>query len=335
QRIIRIINNRAVPAVQVLPPLMPGYDKEYKGYVFDVAQAKKLLAEAGYPSGFSTVLYANNTDPNPRIAQAIQQDLAAIGIKAELKTLAQSTVIEAGGTKGQAPLLWSGGMAWIADYPDPNDFYWPILSCASLSPGTWNWAWYCNQRVEKMVEEADALVQASQAAAREAKYRDIYRAVMQDAPWIPIFLEKRYTMHTVRIGGWQLVAMYGQHPGVRAASRRFPRAIPAPQQLRGRGGRVRPRHPAASAAVPWNDRRRSRGNGTPLGRATPRGRRQHGYPRSHPRVYAAAAGEGARRAVLGRRHACRAGRRRSVRHSGGIADGGYPEIYGAETRQFA
>jgi len=135
QRIIRIINNRAVPAVQVLPPLMPGYDKEYKGYVFDVAQAKKLLAEAGYPNGFSTILYANNTDPNPRIAQAIQQDLAAIGVKAELKTLAQSTVIEAGGTKGQAPLLWSGGMAWIADYPDPNDFYWPILSCASLSLG--------------------------------------------------------------------------------------------------------------------------------------------------------------------------------------------------------
>src|SRR2546430_1048901 len=160
---------------------------------------------AGYPNGFSTVLYANNTDPNPRIAQAIQQDLAAIGVKAELKTLAQSTVIEAGGTKGQAPLLWSGGMAWIADYPDPNDFYWPILSCASLSPGTWNWAWYCNQRVEKMVEEADALVQASQAAAREAKYRDIYRAVMQDAPWIPIFHEKRYTMHTVRIGGSPLL----------------------------------------------------------------------------------------------------------------------------------
>src|SRR5947208_1730299 len=99
----------------------------------------------------------------------------------------------------------AGGMAWIADYPDPNDCYWPILSCASLSPGTWNWAWYCNQRVEKMVEEADALVQASQAAAREAKYREIYRAVMQDAPWIPIFHEKRYTMHTVRIGGSPLL----------------------------------------------------------------------------------------------------------------------------------
>ncbi len=202
-RIVRIINNRAVPASQVLPPLMPGYNKEYKGYALDRAQAKKLLAEAGFPTGFSTVLYANNTDPNPRIAQAIQQDLAAIGIKVELKTLAQSTVIEAGGTKGQAPLIWSGGMAWIADYPDPNNFYWPILSCASLAPGTWNWAWYCNQSVEKQVEAADALVQANQAATRETRFRELYRTVMNDAPWIPVFHEKRYTMHSARMGGAQ------------------------------------------------------------------------------------------------------------------------------------
>ena len=201
ERIVRIINNRAVPAKQVLPPLMPGYDREYAGYPFDREQAKQLLAEAGHPNGFSTVLYANNTDPNPRIAQALQQDLAAIGIKAELKTLAQSTVIEAGGTKGQAPLIWSGGMAWIADYPDANNFYWPILSCAALAPGTWNWAWYCNQTVEKMVEEADSLVQSSQASAREAKFREAYRLIMNDAPWIPIFHEKRYTMRSARMSG--------------------------------------------------------------------------------------------------------------------------------------
>ena len=200
-RIVRIINNRAVPANQVLPPLMPGYDKGYTGYPFDREQAKKLLAEAGYPSGFRTTLYANNTDPNPRIAQAIQQDLAAIGVKVELKTLAQSTVIEAGGTKGQAPLIWSGGMAWIADYPDPNNFYWPILSCSSLAPGTWNWAWYCNKDVEQMVTDADAMVQPGQAAARAEKFREIYRKIMSDAPWVPVFNERRYTMHSGRLGG--------------------------------------------------------------------------------------------------------------------------------------
>ena len=63
------------------------------------------------PDGFETELYAMNTDPNPRIAQAIQQDLAAIGIKAEIQSLAQANVIAAGGDKAGAPMIWSGGMA--------------------------------------------------------------------------------------------------------------------------------------------------------------------------------------------------------------------------------
>ena len=76
-RIVQIINGRAIPANQPLPPSMPGYDKDYKGYAYDPEKAKALLAEAGFADGFETELYVMNTDPNPRIAQAIQQDLAA------------------------------------------------------------------------------------------------------------------------------------------------------------------------------------------------------------------------------------------------------------------
>ncbi|MCG8693351.1 MAG: ABC transporter substrate-binding protein, partial [Minwuiales bacterium] len=141
-RIIRMINGRAVPAGQPLPPAMPGFDKAYDGYPFDPAGAKAKLAEAGFADGFTTELYAMNTDPNPRIAQAIQQDLAAIGIKAEIKSLAQANVIAAGGEADQAPMIWSGGMAWIADFPDPSNFYGPILGCGGAVKGGWNWAWY-------------------------------------------------------------------------------------------------------------------------------------------------------------------------------------------------
>src|SRR5258708_4707171 len=87
ERIIKIINGRAVPAVQPLPPGMPGFDKEYKGYPYDVDKAKALMKDAGYGDGVDTELYVYNTDPNPRIAQAIQQDLAAISIKAAIKSL--------------------------------------------------------------------------------------------------------------------------------------------------------------------------------------------------------------------------------------------------------
>jgi peptide/nickel transport system substrate-binding protein/oligopeptide transport system substrate-binding protein len=199
-RIVRIINNRAVPANQPLPPSMPGYDKSYAGYAYDPEKAKALLAEAGHPDGFTTELYAMNTDPNPRIAQAIQQDLAAIGITAELKSLAQANVIEAGGN-GTAPMIWSGGMAWIADFPDPSNFYGPILGCGGAVQGGWNWAWYCNEALDKEAAEADAMVDPAKKAEREKLWGSIFTRIMDDAPWAPVFNEQRFTMHSPRMAG--------------------------------------------------------------------------------------------------------------------------------------
>ena len=57
-RIVRIINNRAVPANQPLPPSMPGYDQGLCGLRLRPGRAKALLAEAGLADGFSTELYA-------------------------------------------------------------------------------------------------------------------------------------------------------------------------------------------------------------------------------------------------------------------------------------
>jgi ABC-type transport system substrate-binding protein len=201
QRICKIINNRAVPANQPLPPAMPGYDKNYKGYPFDPVKAKALMAEAGFADGFTTELYANNTDPNPRIAQAIQRDLAEIGINAEIKTLAQSTVIAAGGEEDQAPMIWSGGMAWIADFPDPSNFYGPILGCGGAVKGGWNWSWYCNEELDALAAKADAMSDPALKAEREDLWRSIFIKLMDDAPWAPVFNEQRFTMRAARLGG--------------------------------------------------------------------------------------------------------------------------------------
>jgi ABC-type transport system substrate-binding protein len=201
KRIIQIINGRAQVANQVLPPSLPGYDKDYQGYPYDPAKAKALLAEAGHGGGFSTVLYATDTDPQPRIAQAIQQDLAAVGIKADIKALSGPAVIEAGGTQGQAPLVWSGGLAWIADFPDPSDFYTVILGCAGAVKGGWNWSWYCNPDLDKRAAAADAMVSEAQQAQRAEAWKAVFAGVMKDAPWVPIMNEKRYTMHAARVGG--------------------------------------------------------------------------------------------------------------------------------------
>ena len=200
-RIVQIINGRAVPANQPLPPSMPGYIKDFAGYKYDPEAAKKLLAEAGHPDGFETELFVMNTDPQPRIAQAIQQDLAAIGIKASLQSLAQANVIEAGGTEDGAAMIWSGGMGWIADFPDPSNFYGPILGCAGAVKGGWNWSWYCNENLDKRAAEADAIVDPAKAADRYAAWGAIYADIMKDAPWVPVFNEQRFTMKSPRMVG--------------------------------------------------------------------------------------------------------------------------------------
>jgi ABC-type transport system substrate-binding protein len=198
-RIVRLINNRGVPATQALPPAMPAYNSDNKGYPHDPDGAKKLLAEAG-AGEIATELYAMNVDPNPRIAQAIQQDLAAVGIKAEIRSLAQAEVIAAGGA-GKAPMIWSGGMAWIADFPDPANFYYGILGCAGAVEGGWNWSKYCNKELDARAAKADAMVKGDQAEARIAEWRAIFDDVLKDAPWAPIFNEKRFTYHSSRLGG--------------------------------------------------------------------------------------------------------------------------------------
>ena len=200
-RIVQVINNRAVPANQPLPPSMPGYDKGFKGYAYDVAGAKAKMKEAGLADGFETDLYVANTDPQPRIAQAIQQDLAAIGIKANLKNLDQGNVIAAGGKKDGAPMIWSGGMAWIADFPDPSNFYTVILGCGGAVEGGWNWAWYCNKDLDKRAEEANDMTNPADADKRAAAWGKIFTDLMADAPWAPIFNEKAYVIHSARIAG--------------------------------------------------------------------------------------------------------------------------------------
>jgi len=200
-RIVQIINNRALVANQPLPPTMPGYDKTYTGYAYDPVKAKELLKKAGLEKGFDTQLYVYNVDPNPRIAQAIQEDLSKIGIKVTLKNLAQANVIAAGGKPKTAPMIWSGGMAWIADFPDPSNFYGPILGCSGATVGGWNWSWYCNKDLDKRAAEADAMSNPAKAAERAGLWKGIFIDVMKDAPWVPIFNEQRFSMRSKRLGG--------------------------------------------------------------------------------------------------------------------------------------
>ena len=80
-----------IAAKNPIPPSMWSYNDAVKDDPYDPEAAKKLLAEAGYPNGLETDLWAMPVqrpyNPNAkRIAELMQADLAKIGVKAEIKS---------------------------------------------------------------------------------------------------------------------------------------------------------------------------------------------------------------------------------------------------------
>jgi ABC-type transport system substrate-binding protein len=197
QHIKQLLNDRVTVANQILPPLMPGYDPSYTGYEYNPDKAKSLLTEAGFPNGFETSIECKSVDPEPKVCESFQQDLAKIGIKLTINTLAGPNVIDDAGN-GRPPLTWSGGLGWIQDYPDPDDFYSPILGCDSNVPGGWNWPRYCNQTVHA---QSKALLATTDRNARLAAYQPLFKALMDDAVWVPVYNGEYDVAHSEKLHG--------------------------------------------------------------------------------------------------------------------------------------
>ena len=75
------------PCYQLPPRNNSAFDPNYKGREYDLAKAKQLLADAGYPNGFKTQLVPNPTALNRDLWVAVQSQLKKAGIDAELKFL--------------------------------------------------------------------------------------------------------------------------------------------------------------------------------------------------------------------------------------------------------
>jgi len=197
ERIIQLLNGRGTVANQVLPPLMPGYDPDYKGYEYNIEKAKALLAEAGVAPGTETSMECIAVDPQPKLCESFQQDLDKVGLKLTINTLAAPNVIEDAGN-GKNPLTWSGGLAWIEDYPDPDDFYGPILGCDSNVPGGWNWSRYCNKELHAKSQELQGMTDRK---ARMDAYKPFFKQIMDDAAWVPVFNGEYTVAHSEKLHG--------------------------------------------------------------------------------------------------------------------------------------
>ncbi len=85
----RIMEGAAVPAEQVLPASFFGTSKTLKPTTFDLAGARKLLADAGYPNGFKMKMHGPNGryTNDTKIIEAVAQMFTRLGIDTELETI--------------------------------------------------------------------------------------------------------------------------------------------------------------------------------------------------------------------------------------------------------
>ena len=173
-----------VAAKNPIPPTQWSYNNAIKDDPFDPAAAKKLLAVAGLPNGFTTDLWAMPVqrpyNPNARrIAELMQADLAKVGIKAEIKSFEWGEYRK----RMQAGEHQMGMMGWTGDNGDPDNFLNTLLGCSSAKTNGSNVAKFCYKPFEDLISKAKV---ESNQAARSKLYEKAQVVFKEQAPWFTI-----------------------------------------------------------------------------------------------------------------------------------------------------
>ena len=174
-------HGRYVTARGVLPPGTLGYNPALRGYGYDPARARALLAEAGFPGGRGLgPLTIWSSVKNPSILkehEMIRASLADVGVKAEFQYQTDWPAYFKTVSEGKLPaFLW----AWFADVPDPDNFL--LLLFHSKSPR--NVMGYANATVDALVTQGR---REGDEGRRAALYRQAEQLVVDDAAVIPIW----------------------------------------------------------------------------------------------------------------------------------------------------
>jgi peptide/nickel transport system substrate-binding protein len=166
-----------------LPEAQWGFDPSLKGYPYDPAKAKQLLAEAGYPNGFKTEFLTYNSprgynSAGADLAVAIQGSLQKVGIEATLRKQEIGAYL----AEIRNKTTKYGGMflvGWTGDNGDPDNFLFELFGSANI-PVT-DTPRYANPELDKILVEAQHV---PDHAKRVALYSQAQKIILDDAPWI-------------------------------------------------------------------------------------------------------------------------------------------------------
>ncbi|MFT5086863.1 MAG: peptide/nickel transport system substrate-binding protein [Planctomycetota bacterium] len=174
----------AIAAKNPIPPTVWGYNDDIEAYDYDPEKARTLLAQAGFPDGFDTELWAMPVPrpymPQPdKIAQAIQADLEKVGIHARIVQWEWGTYLDKV-FEGEHEMALLG---WTGDNGDPDNFLYVLLDKMAAVKPAQNIAFYRSDELH------DILVQARTSADHSERVRLYHQAqdiIHRDAPWVPL-----------------------------------------------------------------------------------------------------------------------------------------------------
>ncbi|MBL8005664.1 MAG: ABC transporter substrate-binding protein [Candidatus Kapabacteria bacterium] len=188
EKIVRfVLRGAAIPATNgILPPSMPGFSSDVKGYTYNLDSAQKLLALAGFPqgNGFPPItLQIGANERSASVAEVVQENWKQLGINV---TIVQVTFPKHLSMirNGELP-LWR--TSWIGDYPDPENFL-ALFASKNFSPKGPNTTHFYHQMVDSLMEIADSPLLPS--SERYKLYNQIEEIVLKNAPWILLYYNK-------------------------------------------------------------------------------------------------------------------------------------------------
>jgi peptide/nickel transport system substrate-binding protein len=183
-----ILPYKGVPRADLVPEGAFGAlnRKEGQPFSLDLAKAKQLLTEAGYPDGFSKKLILSANDIFPAIAQHVATNAAKVGIKLELEQMADANLFTRGRNRDFEVQL----VAWNAGYPDAD----AMISRHATNPDprpeaklvgypVWRTGWQSTDINAK----AEAARLEQDPKKRADMYRDIQQYMMHNGPMAYIF----------------------------------------------------------------------------------------------------------------------------------------------------
>ena len=200
-----ILKGTGTPAVGPIPPAIQwAYTDQVTQYAYDPDRARALLQQSGVLMPLNLTLWVTESGSgmqSPKtMGTAIQADLAAVGVNAQIQTFEWGAYLTKYGS-GLDDEAEMAELSWMFDSGDPahmlpNNLYGP--SCA---PKGFNGGCYQNSQVDQLIDDAVKITDRDQ---RGAMYKQIQQIVADDAPWIFVDNQIQNMATSSHVSGLQL-----------------------------------------------------------------------------------------------------------------------------------